>query len=341
MMRPFPAWPFVSVLFVSVAAFAFTGAFGAPHAPEASGNTIAAVRARAHSEIAARDAEIARLHQQIAVLEAKLAQAPSAPNGSPSAMIYGRERLFTLNAADTAMLKSHYSTVTLFVVDVEPNGDLNYNGNHLIVQDGKYVGDPRWGARLAALKKSPTTVKRIEVCTGGAGARSWVNIRNLIASQGTGPGSILYRNFQAMQKTLGIDAIDNDDEIDFNISATVTFGNMLASLGMPLTLAPYNNQNYWALVKSQLGSKVDTVYLQCYDGGGGNDPAAWNPLFGGLKVQPGDWDVDSVATVQSKMAGWAAADGVTGGFFWLLDDRSPDEAGQYGDAILKGLAGTR
>lgn len=266
------------------------------------------------------------------------AAAPQRACAATSA-IFGRERLFTLNAADTAALKSSYSTVILFVVDVEANGDLNYNGNHLIVQNGRYVGDPAWGARMAALKAAPTTINRIEVCTGGAGAPSFVNIRNLIASQGTGPDSILYRNFQALQSALGVDAIDYDDEVDFNAGAAVAFGNLIASLGMRVTLCPYNNQGYWQSVKSQLGGKVDAVYLQCYDGGAGNDPSNWNGLFGGLKVQPGDWDVDSAATVQSKMAGWAASSGATGGFIWLLDDMSPASAGQYAAAVNSGIGG--
>lgn len=155
-------------------------------------------------------------------------------------MIYGRERLFTLNAADTAAIKSSYSTVVLFVVDVAPNGDLNYNGNHLLVQDGKYVGDTTWATRLAALRKAPTTVNRIEVCTGGSGAKSFTNIKNLIASQGTGPSSILYRNFQVLQQTLNIDAINNDDEVEYDVDSTVTFAKMISVLGMQFTLAPYS-----------------------------------------------------------------------------------------------------
>jgi len=237
------------------------------------------------------------------------------------------------------MLKTRYTTVILFVVDVESNGDLNYNGNHLLVQNGRYVGDPGWGARLAALKTAPTTIHRIEVCTGGSGASSFVHIQDLIAAQGTGPSSILYRNFQVLKNALGIDAIDYDDEVDYDAGSAVAFGNLVASLGMKVTLCPYNNESYWQSVQSQLGGKVDAVYLQCYDGGAGNDPSYWNSVFGGFKVQPGDWDNDSVATVQSLMANWAATDGVPGGFIWLLDDRDAATAGQYALAVNDGIGG--
>lgn len=267
-----------------------------------------------------------------------LAAAPPQASAATSA-IYGRERLYTLDDADTAMLKTRYTTVILFVVDVESNGDLNYNGNHLLVQNGRYVGDPGWGARLAALKTAPTTIHRIEVCTGGSGAPSFTHIKDLIAAQGTGPGSILYRNFQVLKNALGVDAIDYDDELEYDAGSAVAFGNLVASLGMKVTLAPYNNEYYWQSVQSQLAGKVDAVYLQCYDGGAYNDPGDWNTLFGGLKVQPGDWDNDSVATVQAKMANWAAVDGVMGGFIWLLDDRDAATAGQYALAVNNGIGG--
>lgn len=276
-----------------------------------------------------------------AVLFALLVLTATAPKRASAATsaIFGREHLFTLNASDSAVLRSRYNTVILFVVDVAANGDLNYNGNHLLVQNGVYVGDPGWGARLAALKTPPSSVHRIEVCTGGAGALSFVNIRHLIASQGTGPTSILYKNFQVLKNTLGIDAIDYDDEVDFDVSSAVSFGKLISTLGMHVTLCPYDNETYWRSVKLQLGGRVDAVYLQCYDGGFGNDPGYWNTLFGGLKVQPGDWNVNSFATVQSEMAGWAAEDGVTGGFIWLLDDMSSTDAIRYADAITNGIGG--
>ena len=58
-----------------VAASAFCGSAGASPAPKASSETVASVRARAHAEIAARDAEIARLGQQVADQEARLTRA--------------------------------------------------------------------------------------------------------------------------------------------------------------------------------------------------------------------------------------------------------------------------
>jgi hypothetical protein len=152
------------------------------------------------------------------------------PSLIAASVIFGREELFTLNSGNISALKnSGFTTVILFVVDVAANGDLNYNGDHLIITNGTYIGDSGWPSRLAALRTAPTSIMRIEVCTGGAGAQSWNNIKNLIASQGTGPGSILYRNFQTLKNTLGIDAICNDDEAAFDASSAAVFNNMITA----------------------------------------------------------------------------------------------------------------
>ena len=270
------------------------------------------------------------MHRALFLSGLILAMANLPQTVAASAMIFGREELFTLNAGNISALKnSGFTTVCLFVVDVAANGDLNYNGNHLIVTNGVYMGDPGWPARLAALKQAPTFINRIEACTGGSGAQSWNNIKNLIATQGTNSTSILYRNFLALKNALGIDAIDNDDEVAYDATSAATFNRMISSLGMKNTLCPYNNQTYWQSVFNN--SSIDLVYLQCYDGGAFNDPATWDPVFGGFKVTPGDWNNDSPATVQSKFANWAPLS--NGGFMWQLELIGDANLAAYAAAI--------
>ena len=257
-------------------------------------------------------------------------QASAAPNA-----VFGREELFTLNSGNISALKSSgFTTVILFVVDVESNGDLNYNGDHLIVSNGSYIGDSGWPSRLAALKTPPSSIVRLEVCTGGAGAPSWTNIKNLIASQGTGSGSILYRNFQTLKNTLGIDAICNDDEVQFDSGSAAQFNNMISSLGMKNTLCPYNNPGYWQSVFQN--SRIDRIYLQCYDGGAGNDPGTWSGYFGGFPVDPGDWNSDSQSTVRSKMSSWGN-EGVKGGFMWQLELMGDGNLAGYAQSVYDGI----
>jgi hypothetical protein len=259
---------------------------------------------------------------------------PLAAKASLPVAVFGRESFFTLNTADTSKLKnSGFNTAILFVVDVEANGDLNYNGDHLIVTNGVYMGDANWGSRLAALRVAPTSINRIEVCTGGAGAQSWANIKNLIATNGTGPTSILYRNFQALKNALGIDAICNDDEVAFNASSAATFNQMITALGLKNTLCPYNNVSYWQSVFNN--SAIDAIYLQCYDGGAGNDPATWDGYFGGFQVAPGDWSNDGLATVASKFNAWSPV--IAGGFIWQFENISAADLASYGAIINKAV----
>jgi len=265
----------------------------------------------------------------LALLVSSLPSASAAP-----VAVFGREDFFTLNASQTSKLKnSGFNTAILFVVDVESNGDLNYNGDHLIVQNGAYIGDANWPARLAALKVPPTSINRLEVCTGGAGARSWVNIKNLIATNGTGPTSILYKNFLALKNAIHMDAICNDDEVAYDAPSAATFNQMITGLGMKNTLCPYNNVSYWQSVFNN--SEIDAVYLQCYDGGAGNNPATWNGYFGGFKVAPGDWSNDGLTTVASKFEAWSPV--ISGGFIWQFEFISASDLAKFGAIINKAV----
>ncbi len=221
---------------------------------------------------------------------------------------------FTGSSSISSLKSSGWNGLILFAASVQSNGDITYNGNTLAT-GGRYVGDANWGANVAALKAAPTTVYRYEVCIGGAGDASFINITNLINSQGTGTNSILYKNFQALKKAVaGIDAINYDDEQAFNVSSATAFGRMLNGLGYQVSLAPYNNQSYWVQIKHNLGAGCDLVYLQCYSGGAGNDPNNWNSAFGGgFHVMPG---IESNNHSSTPFFNWAVNAGSTGGFYW-------------------------
>ncbi|HVV74383.1 MAG TPA: hypothetical protein VHI52_23325, partial [Verrucomicrobiae bacterium] len=223
---------------------------------------------------------------------------------------------------------SGFTTVVLWCIHVDAStGNLILN-DQLVVANGAYVGNSTWPGQLASLKVGPTSVNRVEVSVGSWGVNDFQSIQSLMSSQGSGTNSILYRNFKALKTATGADAIDFDDETLYDVGTTVQFGQMLAALGFKVTLCPYTNPAFWQNVRSQLGSVVDAVYLQCYAGGAGNSPASWNSYFGGLKVSPGMWcahgtgcaEGDSPASVAAAMAGWKISAGIPGGFMWLYDD---------------------
>jgi len=249
---------------------------------------------------------------------------------------------------------SGFDAIVLWTIHVHSNGDLVFNDTR-VVSNGAFVGDSGWPGRLRTLKQAPTSVSRIEVGVGSFGVPDFETIRTLMNAQGTGSGSILYRNFQALKTATGADAINFDDESAYDTAASVRFGVMLADLGYRITLCPYTNQSHWTAVRSQINSQrpgtVDRVHLQAYAGGTGNDPASWNSAFGGFKVDPGLWsrhgtscsEGDSPSTVQSKMTSWKNSAGIVGGFMWLYDDiqkcSSQGTARQYATAINNAVGG--
>jgi hypothetical protein len=262
----------------------------------------------------------------------------SAPSASASlrGVYVGSEFYAPTTDWQNAAYNSKFTALFLFTLHVSPNGDLAYNSTP-VVQNGTFIGDPTWGSKLAACRGGGGSINRIEICVGNWGSTSFDHIRDLIASQGTGTGSILYRNFLALKNATGVDAVQFDDEKTYHVSSAVAFGNMLASMGLKVTLVPFTAQSFWVNVKSQLGSKVDHIYLQCYDGGAGNNPAQWTSAFGGFVVDPGLWgNTDTQASAATKFRNWQLQIGIKGGFMWL-NGHMPGDAPNWGQAVINGL----
>lgn len=249
---------------------------------------------------------------------------------------------FYKNAANniTEIKNSGFTEAIVWSVEVGSTGDLNFNGEFPLTSNGVYVGDqthPDFAANMAALKQG--TVKRITFSIGSSNFGDWQDITNLVKTQGTGPGSILYKDFQALKAAIpALDAIDLDDENSFNSSTTIAFAVMLGRLGYHVMPDAFDDSSYWTNVVSQANNQfpgtVDGVHLQAYAGGSGNNPCAgWD--FGTVPVFPGLWDLnDTPSQVQSTMSGWHKQCGIVGGFMWLYDDFVGNGlAAQYASAI--------
>src|SRR5271157_4319904 len=236
---------------------------------------------------------------------------------------------FYKNAANNIreIENSGFTEAIVWSVEVKSNGDLNLNGEFPLTSNGSYVGGqthPDFAGNMAILKQG--NVKRITLSIGSSNYGDWEDIAALVKSQGTGPGSILYQDFQALKTAIpALDAVDFDDENSFDLNTTVQFGVMLGTLGYHVLPDAYDNNTYWMNVVSQINAQlpgtVDGVHLQVYAGGAGNDPCSseWN--FGSVPVFPGLWDkVDTPRQVQTRMSGWNSDCGIIGGFMWLYDD---------------------
>lgn len=208
---------------------------------------------------------------------------------------------------------SGFTTLIAFAMHVDADGTLEIGGGP-VCSNGVYIGPANWGSLITTLKTPPTTVTRYEVCIGGWLDTSYDNIKSLVTAQGTGSGSILYRNFQALKNAVpGIDAINDDDEKTYDLNSTVGFANMLGGLGYKFTTAPYTFQSFWVNLNNSI-TNCDNIYLQCYEGGAGNDPTQWNTAFGhGVKVVPGQ---ESNTSSAPTFRNWFLQTGAQGGFYY-------------------------
>lgn len=243
--------------------------------------------------------------------------------------------------------QSGFTEVIVWSVEVGPTGDLNLNGEFPLTSNGAYIGNqtyPAFAAAMAQLKQG--TVKRITLSLGSSNYGDWEDVAALVRAQGTGPDSILYRDFQALKAAIpSLDAVDFDDENSFDAPTTIAFAVMLGELGYHVAPDAYDNVSYWQNVVTQVNTQrpgtIDGVHLQAYAGGAGNSPCVgWN--FGAVPVWPGLWDqVDTPSRVQSIMSGWHGQCGIGGGFLWLYDDiAGTGKAAQYASAINTAVGGS-
>jgi len=236
---------------------------------------------------------------------------------------FRRERTHTVGD----LKNSGFTYVILFNINVEANGNLTVDGE-TICANGTYVfgnTSPSYVLDVTSLKTGVTSINRVESCIGGWGNHSYTNIRSLVGAQGTGTGSILYRNFQALKNAIGaIDAINNDDEEAYDVSSATAFHVMLADIGFKTTLAPYMNKPYWQAlatnVNNQRSGAVDKVYLQWYEGGAGNNPCDWN--LNNIELHTGDLNYAPASTMTSKMISARDNCRSKGGFLWVYNDNN-------------------
>ncbi len=236
---------------------------------------------------------------------------------------FRRERSHTIDD----LKASGFQYVILFNINVESNGDLTTDGE-TICSDGNYVFNntqPYYIDDVTALKTGTTSITRVEQCIGGWGNHSYTNIKNLIASEGTGTSSILYRNFQALKNAIpSIDAINNDDEEAYDVNSATAFHVMLADIGFKTSIAPYMNKNYWESLTTNINNQrtgtVDFIYLQCYDGGAGNNPCDWD--INGITMHTGGLTYEDQNALVDKMISARDNCNSKGGFFWVYNDNT-------------------
>lgn len=223
---------------------------------------------------------------------------------------------------------SGFTHLIVWTIHIKANGDLDFNGEFLLCSGGEYVGHkkyPNFASDIAWLKQQPGSIKRIEFGLSAWGSSTFDNVKTIMETQGTGEDNILYKNFKALKEAIPeIDALNNDDEGTYDRNSTIAFSVMCADLGYKMTLCPYTYSSFWSDVADSVNKvspgTVDAVYLQCYAGGGGNNPCTWENYFAdSIPVWPGIW-TSNPTTINSRMSGWKTQCGTDGGWLWLYDD---------------------
>ncbi len=263
---------------------------------------------------------------------------------APVSVLYAMNYLSPETSTDTTLAdikNSGFDTLIIFSLDGTSSGNIVFFGTPIFT-DGNYVGPAGWPAKIKSLKTGTTSIKRLAFCLAGP----YGTYKTYMNTYGTGPETAWYKNFAKLKELTGADSIDFNDENSYDIDAMVKIGRMLDTIGFKVTLCPYNNASVWTSVKSQLGSIVDGVNLQCYDGGAYNNVGTWNGYFGGLKVTPLFWTRhadgtgDTYSSAQTKVAGWKSSYGIISAGAWQYSDMrdfSGGTAAQFNTAIRNGL----
>jgi len=260
------------------------------------------------------------------------------------------QKLFSLIAEAT------YTTVVIWAAHIDEYGNININDSSVILNGSFQSAAQDWADQVAALKTATgTTITRLELSIGGD-STSFANIKSLITKYGTGSNNPLYTGLSILQSKLGLDAVNYDDETEYDSSSSEGLASMCVDLKMKVSICPYEEQDYWvnlvtAINKAQPGA-LDAVYVQSY---GGADPVAWNGYMKptGLTVAPGLWAThyesgsttctpDTTASeVQSQIAAWEKNTSLDGGWMFCGTDMMNCPGGgspaDYATAICKGL----
>ncbi len=260
--------------------------------------------------------------------------------------VYGGGGIYkNLDTSIPDLKSSGMTEVIVWNIWVKDSGDLNFNMEFPLVTDGKYVGDktyPDFADAMKSLKDSDSAVRTLNFGIGSSAGDIFAVIEGLIDKEGTGPDSSLYKNFAALKEAIpSIDALDYDDEENYDLDSMKEFSLMLNGLGYDVTVCPYMDSSFWAdEIKATNSENPDTItgaHLQAYAGGTGNDPCSsdWQSL--GVPVYPGFDTSSSPSDVTSQLETWGKQCDLNGAFMWIYDEFKPGEAAEYAAAIKAGL----
>ncbi|KAF1978389.1 hypothetical protein BU23DRAFT_223196 [Bimuria novae-zelandiae CBS 107.79] len=251
----------------------------------------------------------------------------------------------------TALTTSNFTTLIIFGLGITEDGSIKYYSNtpgsvdKVVATNGTYVGGAVLTQRVRSLKTAVnSSVSRVEISMNSQ------NVRQLMNKPGASVNTPLAKNLAALRSHWDLDALSNNDGSIYDLASTVAFAKLVGKLGYKYTILPWQNVDYWATLVRELNTEalddndelLDRVYLQCYDGGAGNDPRSWWARLG-TRVVPLVWVTNDYkpvygstpAQARAKFSNWKARGSVEGVEYWNdydIEKTKPPYAA-YGDAL--------
>jgi hypothetical protein len=246
-------------------------------------------------------------------------------------------------------------------------GDIIFNNDDpIVIRDGKYIAAPDWPGHITELKGLGSKVTQLYACFGGA--PPWVHdfatIKKIYNDNNNSfSGTQLEKNCEVFRATFpAIDGIDMDCEETYDPPSFVDFCKMLTGMDFHITFCPYTMTEFWTKALVQIEKAHPHVVkwwnLQCYDGGGGNNPQDWADAIAKASpghptegyIVPGDWvrfyDPDTASwagdcpnAMKELFSGFPKQSCVGGGFIWSLDlvrdseNRTPSQGNGCGGNV--------
>ncbi|PWV46513.1 hypothetical protein [Chitinophaga sp. S165] len=230
-------------------------------------------------------------------------------NNTQTRIYAGGAFAFGQNGAVEAIQTGEYSTLVLWSVHVNSDGNLIFNNTPFVTNGVYSEAQPmNLPARLAELRSKGIG---IIFSVGAGGTSDFQNISKFVQNGVPGPGNPLYDNFNALKQAMvaaggDIDAIDFDNEDYMNTTTMVNFGLMLGNIGYSsVTFCPYYASETWSdtfqdLINQRGNNFVSAIHLQCYSGGAGMDPQTWGAII--KRINPGTLLIPGLGAMQSS--GW-------------------------------------
>lgn len=252
-----------------------------------------------------------------------------------------------------------YDTAVLWAAHIGSDGAININDCSVIANGAFVAAAQPWADQVSVLRRSGA-FSSLRLSIGGD-STSFANIKALMNQYGVSRSNPLYVGLSILKQALSLDGVDYDDESEYDSDSSAALAALCAELGLVVSFCPFTYESYWVDLATTINAAnlgtVDAIFLQCYSGGAGNDPAQWNKVFAptGLTVSPGLWATHQVGDPPScslsttatqagaQMAEWVAGTALAGGWMFVGTDMQACPNGgtpaDYATQIRSGLQG--